>query len=327
MAIQCKGILSVLAACSVILTASAMAQTAAPVGAEPVGAEPQSSVLKVCSDPNNLPLSHRSGEGYENKIAAELARDLGRKLEYTYFPQRMGFVRNTLRKQDPSSREFACDLIIGVPAGYELTATTKPYMRSTYALVFPVQKGFEGLKSPEDLLSLPEKQLHALRIGVFVQSPGADWLLRNKLLQQIVPYAQQSGDPEESPNSIIERELTAGKIDAAIVWGPIAAHLVRKHSGEPAWRAVPFTSDSQIKFDFSIAMGVRYGEKEWKAALDEWIASHRGRIDEILISYGIPLLDDNGKLASGFSAPEIAEAGNAQERGRAELTSMHIATP
>jgi quinoprotein dehydrogenase-associated probable ABC transporter substrate-binding protein len=322
MAIQCKSILSVLAACSVILTATARAQTA-----EPAGAESESPVLRVCSDPNNLPLSHRSGEGYENKIAAELARDLGRKLEYTYFPQRMGFVRNTLRKQDPNTREFACDLIIGVPAGYELTATTKPYMRSTYALVFPVQKGFESLKSPEDLLSLPEKQLHALRIGVFVQSPGADWLLRNKLLQQIVPYAQQSGDPEESPNSIIERELTAGNIDAAIVWGPIAAHLVRKHSGEPAWRAVPFTSDSQIKFDFSIAMGVRYGEKEWKAALDEWIASHRGRIDEILISYGIPLLDDNGKLASGFSAPEIAKAGNAHERGRAELTSMHIDTP
>ena len=317
MATRCKGILSLLVACSVILTASAAAQTAEAV----------SPVLKVCSDPNNLPLSHRSGEGYENKIAAELARDLGRKLEYTYFPQRMGFVRNTLRKQDPSSREFACDLIIGVPAGYELTATTKPYMRSTYALVFPVQKGFENLKSPEDLLSLPQKQLHALRIGVFVQSPGADWLLRNKLLQQIVPYAQQSGDPEESPNSIIERELTAGNIDAAIVWGPIAAHLVRKHSGEPVWRAVPFTSDSQIKFDFSIAMGVRYGEKEWKAVLDEWIASHRARIDEILISYGIPLLDDNGKLASGFSSPEVAKAGNAHERGRAELTSMQIDTP
>jgi quinoprotein dehydrogenase-associated probable ABC transporter substrate-binding protein len=311
---RCKGIFSVLAACSVMLAASAAAQTAEPT-------------LKVCSDPNNLPLSHRSGEGYENKIAAELARDLGRKLEYTYFPQRMGFVRNTLRKQDPNSREFACDLIIGVPAGYELTATTKPYMRSTYALVFPVQKGLEGLRAPDDLLSLPEQQLHSLRIGVFAQSPGADWLLRNKLLRQIVPYAQQSGDPDESPNSIIERELTAGNIDAAIVWGPIAAHLVRKHSGEPTWRAVPFTSDDQIKFDFSISMGVRYGEKEWKAALDEWIASHRERIDEILISYGIPLLDENGKLASGFSAPEVANAGKAQERGRAELTSMHIDTP
>lgn len=316
---RCRGVPFLIAACSVILTSGASAQTPEAVSPEPI--------LKVCSDPNNLPLSHRNGDGYENKIAAELARDLGRKLEYTYFPQRMGFVRNTLRKQDPSSREFACDLIIGVPAGYELTATTKPYMRSTYALVFPVQKGLENLRSPEDLMSLPEKQLHALRIGVFSQSPGADWLLRNKLLQQIVPYAQQSGDPDENPHSLIERELTAGNIDAAIVWGPIAAHLVRKHSGEPAWRAVPFTSDSQIKFDFSIAMGVRYGEKEWKASLDEWIASHRERIEEILISYGIPLLDDSGKLASGFPTPEVANAGNAQERGRAELTSMYIDSP
>jgi quinoprotein dehydrogenase-associated probable ABC transporter substrate-binding protein len=311
MAKRCKRMLSVLAACSVIVTTGANAQTA-------------ETTLKVCSDPNNLPLSHRSGEGYENKIAAELAKDLGRKLEYTYFPQRMGFVRNTLRKQDPTSREFACDLIIGVPAGYELTATTKPYMRSTYALVFPAQKGLDALQSPEDLLKIPDKQLHSLRIGVFVQSPGADWLLRNKLLQQAVPYAQQSGDPEESPNSIIERELTAGNIDAAIVWGPIAAHLVRKHSGESVWRAIPFTSDSQIRFDFSIAMGVRHGEKEWQASLNDWIASHRERIDEILISYGIPLLDESGKIASGFPTPEVANAGNAQQRGRSELTSMQI---
>jgi quinoprotein dehydrogenase-associated probable ABC transporter substrate-binding protein len=300
-----------LAACGSLFAAGAFAETPAPT-------------LKVCSDANNLPLSHRNGEGYENKIAAELARDLGRKLEYTYFPQRMGFVRNTLRKQDPSTREFACDVIIGVPAGYELTATTKPYMRSTYALVFPVQKGLEKLQSPEDLLALPEKQLHSLRIGVFVQSPGADWLLRNKLLQQAVPYAQQSGDPDENPNSIIERELTAGNIDAAIVWGPIAAHLVRKHSGASQWRAVPFTSDEQIKFDFPIAMGVRFGEKEWKASLDEWIASHRQRIEEILISFGIPLLDESGKLASGFPSPDTADAGGSPPATRSQLTSMHI---
>ncbi len=292
-----------------------------------LAAQSDEAVLKVCSDPNNLPLSHRSGEGYENKIAAELARDLGRKLEYTYFPQRMGFVRNTLRKQDPNTREFACDVIIGVPAGYELTATTKPYMRSTYALVFPVQKGLENLRSPDDLLALPEKQLHSLRIGVFVQSPGADWLLRNRMLQQAVSYAQQSGDPDENPNSIIERELKAGNIDAAIVWGPIAAHLVRKHSGTPVWRAVAFTGDSQIKFDFQISMGVRYGEKEWKDSLDQWIATHRQRIDEILISFGIPLLDESGKLASGFPTQDIAHAGSPQERSLSQLVSKRHESP
>ena len=93
-------------------------------------------VLRVCADPDNLPFSNRAGEGFENKIAEALARDLGRRVEYTYFPQRMGFVRNTLKKKDPTSQQFSCDVIIGVPKGYELTATTRPYMRSTYALLF-----------------------------------------------------------------------------------------------------------------------------------------------------------------------------------------------
>jgi quinoprotein dehydrogenase-associated probable ABC transporter substrate-binding protein len=286
------------------------------------GAIAQEAVLKVCSDANNLPLSHQNGEGYENRIAAELARDLGRRLEYTYFPQRMGFVRNTLRKQDPNTREYACDLIIGVPAGYELTATTKPYMRSTYALVFPVKGELAKVRKPDDLLTLPEQELHAVRIGVFAQSPGADWLLRNKLLKQAVHYAQQSGDPNENPNSIIERELTAGRIDAAIVWGPIAAHLVRKHSGSPDWRAVAFVRDREIKFDYDIAMGVRYGEKEWKATIEDWIAKHREKIDAILIEYGIPLLDDTGNLASDFKTSEVVHAGGSQQDGALQLTTL-----
>lgn len=303
---------SLLALCSCALVVNTVVEDAR--------AQPSESALRVCSDANNLPLSHRNGEGYENKIAEQLASDLGRKLEYTYFPQRMGFVRNTLRKQDPATREYACDLIIGVPAQYDMTATTKPYMRSTYALVFPVSADLERLQKPDDLLSLPKDKLHKLRIGVFAQSPGADWLLRNRLLAQAVSYAQQSGDPDENPNSVIERELKAGNIDAAIVWGPIAAHLIRKHSGTPAWRAVPFDRDAQIKFDYDIAMGVRYGEKEWKAALDEWITKNRARIDEILVSFGIPLLDENGKLASGFPISEVVPAAVSHSNLRSQIT-------
>ena len=108
--------------------------------------------LRVCSDPNNMPLSNQRGEGYENKIAEALARDLRKRVEYTFFPQRMGFVRHTLKEQDPSSREYKCDVIIGVPAGYELTATTQPYMHSTYALVFVSRPEFKSLRNAEDLL-------------------------------------------------------------------------------------------------------------------------------------------------------------------------------
>lgn len=276
----------------VALGASAFAAVACLIATFTSGAE-DSSVLRVCADPNNRPLSHQDGSGYENRIAEELARDLGRKVEYTYFPQRMGFVRNTLRKRDEQSGDYKCDVIIGVPLGYELTATTKPYMRSTYALVFPSHDELDALEIADDLLKLPADKLKALRIGVFARSPGADWLLRNHLLDHAVTYAQQSGDPNETPTSVILRELEAGNIDAAIVWGPIAGFLVRQHGNEN-WRAVPFKSDAQIKFDYEISMGVRFGEKEWKEQLDQWIAGHRPRIEEILAEYRVPLLNENG---------------------------------
>ncbi|TMH97255.1 MAG: hypothetical protein E6H43_18510, partial [Betaproteobacteria bacterium] len=74
---------------------------------QPAGDE---RVLRVCQDPNNLPFSNRAGEGFENKIAELLAGELGWTLEYTWFPQRMGFIRNTLRGRDPGSNRFKCDL-------------------------------------------------------------------------------------------------------------------------------------------------------------------------------------------------------------------------
>ena len=289
---------AMLGACAALFASAAVAQEA-PQTARADG------TLRVCADPDNLPLSNSRGEGYENKIAEQLARDLGRKLEYTYFPQRMGFVRNTLRQKDPQTQQFKCDVIIGVPKGYELTATTRPYMRSTYAMVFPAQGSLENLASQDDLLRLPPEQRRKLRIGIFAQSPAADWLLRNGMLGQAESYAQQSGDPHENPGGIIERDLVAGKIDLAIVWGPIAGFLVDRHSAQGAWRAVAFKADPGIKFDYEISMGVRFGEKEWKETLDAWIAGHRGDIDTILMSYRIPLIDDKGNLIeSAASSPQ-----------------------
>lgn len=259
-------------------------------------ADEAASVLRVCADPDNLPLSNQRGEGYENKIAEELARDLGRRVEYTFFPQRMGFVRNTLRQRDEATKQFRCDVIIGVPKGYELTATTRPYMHSTYALVFAERAGLRELQTSDDLLKLPREQLSSLRIGVFARSPGADWLLRHDLMEQAVMYAQQSGDPAENPAHIIGQDLAAGKIDVAIVWGPIAGYLVQRHAASPPWRVVPFLPDPTIRFNYEIAMGVRFGEKQWQGVLDTWIGAHQARIDAILASYRVPLLDGSGKL-------------------------------
>lgn len=286
-----------------VLFASVALGQAAP---QPAGAADH--VLRVCADPDNLPLSNSRGEGYENKIAEQLASDLKRRLEYTYFPQRMGFVRNTLRQKDPQTQQFKCDVIIGVPKGYELTATTRPYMRSTYALVFRHRPEFEGLQTADDLMKLPPERLRTLRVGVFGRSPGADWLLRNNLLDRAVVYSPQSGDPAENPAHTIERDLVGEKIDLAILWGPMAGFLVRNHSEFPAWRAVPFAPDREIKFDYEISMGVRFGEKEWKETLDQWIGGHEERVREILTSFLVPLLDAEGKFTADFRSAERLRA-------------------
>src|SRR5678816_700487 len=137
---------------NLLRAASALCVT---LGALSAVAQPVDPVLRVCADPQNLPFSNQAGEGFENRIAQELARDLGKTtVEYTWFPQRMGFVRNTLRKKDDATGQYTCDVIIGVPAGYELTATTKPYMRSIYSLVHAERKDLEGLDTADNLVKL-----------------------------------------------------------------------------------------------------------------------------------------------------------------------------
>ena len=251
-------------------------------------------VLRVCEDPNNLPFSNRAGEGFENKIAELLARELGWTLEYTWFPQRMGFIRNTLRARDPASHRFKCDLVMGVPAEFELASTTKPYYRSTYALVYVKGKGLDSVTAPEGLLKLAPEKLKSLKLGVFGQSPAADWLLKHGLFGQAVSYQPQSGDPERYPGEIIEKDLVAGKVDVAFVWGPIAGYFAKKGPAELA--VVPFEPSKEIQFDFRIAMGVRFGEREWKDRIERLLEANRPRIQAILATYGVPQLDDAGRI-------------------------------
>ncbi|MEA3087354.1 MAG: hypothetical protein QOC89_5051 [Paraburkholderia sp.] len=245
-------------------------------------------VLRVCADPNNMPLSNNKGEGYENRIASEMASDFGYKLEYTYFPQRMGFVRHTLREKAEGSERFKCDLIIGVPKGYDMTSTTQPYLRSTYAMVFAKRPEFANINTPDDLLKLPPEQLHKLRFGIFSQTPAVDWLLSHDLIDQAVSYQVQSGDPQEYPGQMIEQDLRAGHVDVVFLWGPIAGYFA-KRAGDTV-KLVPFPAGPGIRFDYSISMGVRYGEKAWKDKVDQWIGANHDKIDSILTSYQVPLL-------------------------------------
>jgi ABC-type amino acid transport substrate-binding protein len=150
----------------------------------------------------------------------------------------------------------------------------------------------KDLKTAEDLLKLPPQKLHALRIGMFAQTPASDWVLKNGMIDNAVMYAAQSGDPKETPDTIVERDLAAGKIDVAVVWGPIAGFIVSRHGGSQGWVTVPFKPDPQIKFDYEISMGLRQGEKDWQKTLDDWIAGHHQQITQILTTYHIPLIDE-----------------------------------
>jgi mxaJ protein len=247
------------------------------------------TALRVCQDPNNLPFSNLAGEGIENKIAEVFGKALGLPVTYYSFPQRMAFIRNTLRFKVPGE-DYPCDIVIGVPAGFDQVSVTKPYYRSTYALVFAKGMGLDQVSSVEDFLRLDPAKLKTLRIGVYDRSPASDWLSKHNLVEQGVPYQLLNADPQQYPGEIIEKDLAAGKIDAAIVWGPIAGYFAQRVKS-PALVVVPMKSERGVKFDYQMAMGVRYGERQWKQQVEDLIDAKQAEIQAILKEYGVPLVD------------------------------------
>ena len=256
-------------------------------------ADETDKVLRVCQDPNNLPFSNTNGEGIENKLAELFAKKLGWNLDYFSFPQRMGFIRNTIKFKLPGTN-YRCDIIMGVPSGFDQVATTKPYYRSTYVLVFPKGKGLDNVKSKQDFLQLDPKQLKKLKIGLYDRSPASQWLSRRGLLELAVPYRMMNADPNQYPGEIIEKDLATGKIDVAIVWGPLGGYFAKKVK-EPELNIVPLTSEPGVNFQYEMAMGVRFGENEWKAQVDKFLDQSKPEINAILREFYVPLLDETGK--------------------------------
>ena len=270
--------------------ACALASLGSPAHAQDALEPGQDKVLRVCQDPNNLPLSNRAQAGFENKIAALFAQELGWKLEYTWYPQRMGFIRNTLRAKEENSDRFKCDLVIGVAKGFDLAATTRPYYRSTYAMAYVKDKGLDRVRSLDDLLALDAGQRKKLRFGAFAGSPVTDWLLQNGLMEQVTWYQSQTGDAEQYPGEIIEKDLASGKIDVAFAWGPIAGYFAKNTRTAPIV-AIPLVSRPGMKFDFEIAMAVRHADKDFRQRIDALIVANEAKIQAILAQYGVPLLE------------------------------------
>ncbi|HEY9065695.1 MAG TPA: quinoprotein dehydrogenase-associated putative ABC transporter substrate-binding protein [Burkholderiaceae bacterium] len=271
-----------------LMAACALAPLAHGAAAEDAPAK--RAELRVCQDPNNLPFSNTKGEGIENRIAEVFGKALNLPVTYYSFPQRLAFIRNTLRYKLPG-QDYPCDIVMGVPVGFEEgVSVTKPYYRSTYALVFPKGKGMDNVGTVEEFLALDPAKLRALRIGVYDRSPAGEWLSRHKLLESGVPYPIMNPDPQQYPGEIIEKDLANGKIDAAIVWGPIAGYYAQRVK-TPQLVVLPLKSEPGIRLDYEMAMGVRFGEREWKQQIEGLIESRKADIQAILKEYGVPVVD------------------------------------
>ncbi|CAN7315130.1 quinoprotein dehydrogenase-associated putative ABC transporter substrate-binding protein [Variovorax paradoxus] len=265
------------AACCCVLVPAAAQET------------PPRKALRVCQDPNNMPFSNTKAEGIENRIAELFGKALGLPVTYYSFPQRLAFFRNTLRFKLPG-QDYPCDIVMGVPVGLDEVSVTKPYYRSTYALVFPKGKGMDNVASAEDFLKLDAAKLKSLRIGIYDRSPASQWLNKHGLLEQGVPYKLMSADPAQYPGEIVEKDLAEGKLDAVVVWGPIAGYFARRVKN-PALVVVPLKSEKGVRLDYQMAMGVRYGEREWKQQVEGLIESKAPEIQAILKEFGVPVVD------------------------------------
>lgn len=254
----------------------------------PTPAEPRA--LKVCEDPDNMPFSNARHEGIENRIADLFGRQLGVPVEYFDLAQRMNFVRNSLRFKLPGE-DYRCDLMISVPVGFAQVATTRPYYRSTYAVVYPKGGPFDGVNSGLAFIERLKSSERPLKVGVFDKSPATRWLEVHGLSDRGVMFRMMSPDPAEVPGRIIDDALLNGAIDAAVAWGPIAAFHARKVSDRRPMQVVPLKSEGPIRFDYAVAMGVRHGEPDWKARVQSMIDSQKGAIEKVLREFDVPLVD------------------------------------
>ena len=238
------------------------------------------SALRVCADPANTPLSSQDGSGFENKIAELLGDKLGLPVQYFWFPQTTGFVRRTLRDGN-------CDVIIGYAQGDELVQNTNHYYTSVYVLVTRADSDLAGVET------LSDPRLKGHQIGVVAGTPPGDHLARAGLMKDVHGYDLYADRRVMDPAGDMLRDLSDGKIDAAILWGPIGGPLAKADS---ALKVTPLMNEQgNPRMFYRITMGVRPSDQDWKRDLNSLIRRNQSEIDVILRQAGVPLVDDYGK--------------------------------
>ena len=249
----------------------------------PARSEDAASMFRVCADPNNLPFSNRAGAGFENKLAELVAGKLGKQVAYTWWAQRRGFIRNTLKAGD-------CDVVMGVPAKLDMVETTRPYYRSTYVFVSQSDRGYA-------LNSIKDARLRSLSIGVQLigddgfNTPPAHALGEQGIVRNVVGYTVYGDYRQANPPARIVEAVESGAVDVAAVWGPLAGYFARRSPVPLTLTPIVDTEDfSPLAFQYDIAVGVRRGDHARKAEIDDVLARHRAEITRLLEDYGVPLV-------------------------------------
>ena len=247
--------------------------------AAPAASAPK--VLTVCADPNNLPFSNQAGEGFENKLAELIARDMGAKLEYLWWAQRRGYVRNTLN-------EAKCDIWPGVATGVDMVSTTRPYYRSTYMFVSRSNSPFQGL-------TLDDPRLAKATIGVqmvgndHMNTPPAHALAERGMIDNVRGYMLYGDYARPNPPAAIVDAVSSGEVDVAMVWGPLAGYFARRSSVPLRLEAVtPSLDRGQWPMTYDVSVGVRRQEPELKAQVQAILDREAPAIRDLLQSYGVP---------------------------------------
>lgn len=246
--------------------------------------------LRVCSDPNNLPFSNRARQGFENRIADLVAHDLQAPVQYTWFPQRRGFVRNTLKAG-------TCDLIVGIPTTIDMVRTTRPYYRSTYVFVWRKDRHL-------DIRSFDDPQLAKLKIGVpvvgddYANTPPAEALAKRGHIRNLVGFTVYGDYSKPNPPAQLVDAVADGRIDLAVAWGPLAGYFAQ-HEKVPL-EVQPVTPQIELPFlpmVFDISMGVRREDTTFVRRLNEIIVARKPQIDRILDQYGVPRVSERAGVA------------------------------
>ncbi|MDC9726171.1 MAG: quinoprotein dehydrogenase-associated putative ABC transporter substrate-binding protein [Gammaproteobacteria bacterium] len=258
-----------------------------------ISADDKMTALRICADPGNMPLSNTKGEGFQNKIAELIAESLGTQVTYFYRPYlERGLTRQTFKNN-------SCDVLMGMSPDNERMITTTPLYRSTFVLASRADRNY-------NFQNLDDPRLKELSVGVFQHSA-----MRTELMEHGVSGEEaniklhvisHNADlvPSRQPTRQIQ-DVVDGKLDVAAAWGPLAGwyNTDKVNGGKPLALLPMNTVDTVLPMEFNLALGLKKQDTKLKEKIEVVLHEQRDNIKQILVDYGVPLVECSSCIVSG----------------------------